>query len=308
MIMNVNKIIGAVQSPQWVEDAAATIQPAVINAFESTGKAGEITKNFLHGTWLGHPLHPILTDIPIGAYTVTAAMDVMELCGNEELRSGADTSLTIGLVGAAGAAITGITDWTGTTGQNRRVGLVHATLNVGATVLNTISLLLRKNKSSRKLGIGLSLAAYGVTTLAAYLGGHLVYGEQMGVDHTSGLGLYPLEFTDTIPDDELKEGKMVCVKAGDIPVLLVRRNGEIFAITNVCSHMGGPLNEGELLDDNCVKCPWHGSVFSIENGEVVDGPATQNQPTFDVRVHNGIIQVKLSDKEIVKRLDTKDQS
>src|SRR5664279_1829037 len=122
--MDVNKTISLAQSPEWLEDAAEIIQPAVLNAFESGGNAGIAIKDFLHGTWLGHPLHPLLTDIPLGAYTATAVMDLMELCGKEDLKPGADASLAIGLAGAAGAAVSGTADWTGTSGQNRRIGLM----------------------------------------------------------------------------------------------------------------------------------------------------------------------------------------
>ncbi|MEO7960911.1 MAG: Rieske 2Fe-2S domain-containing protein [Ginsengibacter sp.] len=306
--MDVNKIIGYAESPEWLEGAADTIQPAVLNAFESAGNSGKAIKNFLHGTWLGHPLHPLLTDIPLGAYTTTAVMDLMELCGNEDVRPGADTSLAIGLAGAAGAAVTGTADWTGTSGQNRRIGLMHATLNIGATLLNTASFILRRKKTNRKLAIGLSFAAYGVTTLAAYLGGHLVYGQQMGVDHTAGEGPYPLKFTDAYSDEDLQEGQMVCTKVGEIPVLLARQSGRLYAIAHTCSHLGGPLSEGELLDDACVKCPWHGSVFSLEDGRVIDGPATEHQPGFETRIRKGRIQVRLAKSETIKRLDTEDQS
>lgn len=305
--MDVNKVIGVAAQPAWIEQTAAAVQPAVLNAFEKGGKAGQKVKNFLHGTWLGHPLHPILTDIPIGAYTITTAFDALELCGVKKLKKGADTSLAIGLAGAAGAAVTGMTDWTGTSGQNRRIGMMHALLNVGATLLNTASLILRKKKANRRLAIGLSLAAYGITTLSAYLGGHLVYEQQMGVDHTAGLGLYPLEFTPVFDEAQLTEGKMVCVKAGDIPVLLTRLKGTVYAIVNVCSHMGGPLNEGEIVNENCVKCPWHGSVFSLTDGSVVDGPATQSQPRFETRVQNGKVQIRLAQDETIKRKDTEDQ-
>ncbi len=305
--MNVDKIIGYAESPEWLEKAAGAIQPAVLNAFELAGDAGKVAKNFLHGTWLGHPLHPLLTDIPLGAYTTTAVMDLMELCGHEDLRAGADTAMAIGLAGAAGAAATGTADWTGTSGQNRRIGLMHATLNIGATILNTASFILRKKKSNRKLAIGLSFAAYGVTTLAAYLGGHLVYGQQMGVDHTAGDGPYPLKFTDAYVDAALKEGKMVCAKVGDVSILLVRQSSQLFALANTCSHLGGPLSEGELLNNACVKCPWHGSVFSLKDGKVIDGPATERQPTFETRIFQGKIQVRLAQTEIIKRKDTEDQ-
>ncbi|MDQ6843659.1 MAG: Rieske 2Fe-2S domain-containing protein [Bacteroidota bacterium] len=305
--MDINKIIGFAESPEWLENAAESIQPAVLNAFESAGDTGKAIKNFLHGTWLGHPLHPLLTDIPLGAYTTTVIMDVMELCGKQDLKPGADASLAIGLAGAAGAAVTGTADWTGTSGQNRRIGLMHATLNIGATLLNTASLILRKKTSNRKLAMGLSFAAYSVTTLAAYLGGHLVYSQQMGVDHTAGEGPYPLSFTDAYADEDLKEGQMVCANAGEIPVLLARQSGTIYAVAHTCSHLGGPLSEGELLSDACVKCPWHGSVFSLKDGHVIYGPATQPQPKFETRLRNGKIQVRLASSETIKRLDTKDQ-
>lgn len=306
--MNIDKIINYAESPEWIENVAESIQPVVLNAFESMGNTGKAVKNFLHGTWLGHPLHPLLTDIPLGAYTTVAIMDFMELCGNQDVSAGADAALGIGLTGAAGAAVTGTADWTGTNGQNRRIGLMHATMNIGATLLNTASFILRKKKSNRKLAMSLSFAAYGVTTLAAYLGGHLVYGQQMGVDHTAGEGPYPLEFTDAYPDEELKDDQMVCVTIGKIPVLLARQSGLLYAIAHTCSHLGGPLSEGKLLDDASVKCPWHGSVFSLKDGSVKNGPATQHQPKFETRVSNGQIQVKLAQSEIVKRFDTQDQA
>lgn len=305
--MDINKIIDFAESPAWLESTAETIQPAVLNAFESAGKPGEKLKNFLHGTWLGHPLHPILTDIPVGAYSVTAALDMLELCGQKNLQDGADTSLAIGLAGAAGAAVTGTADWTGTSGQNRRIGLMHAFLNISATLLNVSSLVLRKNKSHRKLAMGLSFAALGITSVSAYLGGHLVYGQQMGVDHTAGGGPYPLKFTDVYDADKLEDGKMVCAKVGDIDVLLAKQSGRLYAITHTCSHLGGPLSEGELLNDACVQCPWHGSVFSLENGRVKNGPATQHQPVFETRIRKGKIQVRLAKSETIKIRDTINQ-
>ena len=86
---------------------------------------------------------------------------------------------------------------------------------------------------------------------------------------------------------------MKCVNAKEIPVLIARKNGKLFAIANTCSHQGGPLDEGKLLNDNTVQCPWHGSIFSLEDGSVVNGPATESQPQFEVRSSNGQIEVRL---------------
>ena len=88
---------------------------------------------------------------------------------------------------------------------------------------------------------------------------------------------------------------MKCVHAGKVDVLLAKKNNQILAIANTCSHMGGPLSEGELLDDCSVRCPWHNSIISLKNGDVIDGTATQPQPQFEVRISNGQIVEKLNE-------------
>ena len=284
--------IDLIEKQEWLDTIGDAVQPAVLNAFKAGGSTGQNVKNFLHGTWLGHPLHPVLTDIPIGAWTAAAVLDCCELAGAEDYKKGADAAVVIGLVGAVGSAVTGLTDWTGTSKKKRKIGLMHAILNIGATALYTTSLVMRKNKESRGAAIALSMIGYGLTSASAYLGGHLVYGEQMGVDHTAVSEEYPQEFMPVLAESDLAENQMKKVKAGEIPVLLARKNGRIFAIANTCSHLGGPLDEGELLDNNTVKCPWHDSVFSLEDGSVVDGPATEKQPQFDVRISNGQIEVR----------------
>ncbi|MCO5948602.1 Rieske 2Fe-2S domain-containing protein [Mucilaginibacter flavidus] len=290
--MNQKIAIDFIEKQDWLGEAGDAIQPVVIKAFEAGGETGQKIKNFLHGTWLGHPLHPVITDVPIGAWTVAAVLDGLELAGKNKYKAGADAAIALGLAGAVGSAVTGLTDWTGTTKKKRKIGLLHGILNLSATALYATSLVLRNCKGSRNRAITLAMLGYGVTGIAAYLGGHLVYSEQLGVDHTATSEEYPMEFVVVLPENELIENKMRCVKAGAIPVLLVRENGNIFAIANTCSHLGGPLSEGELLDDCRVKCPWHGSVFSMQDGSVVDGPATESQPKFDVRINNGQIEVR----------------
>ena len=285
--------INLIEKQEWLEKTAGSIQPAILKAYEAGGEPGRKLKNFLHGTWLGHPLHPVITDIPIGAWTAAAVLDACELAGSEEYKNGADAAVAIGLVGAVGSAVTGLTDWTGTSDKKRKIGLMHGLLNLTATTLYATSLIMRRNKKSRGTAIALSIAGYGITAIAAYLGGHLVYGEQVGVDHTATSDDYPEEFMDVLDASDLSENSMKRVNANEIPVLLARKNGKLFAIANTCSHLGGPLDEGELFDNNTVKCPWHGSVFSLEDGSVIKGPATERQPQFDIRVKDGQIEVKL---------------
>lgn len=291
--MSQNIIIDAITEQEWLGEIGDKLRPAVINAFKARGKTGTKIKNFLHGTWLGHPLHPVITDVPVGAWTAAAVLDGMELLGEKKYKSGADAAIAIGLIGAVGSAITGLTDWSGTTKKKQKIGLMHGMLNLGATALYTTSYFLRKNENDRKTAIALAMLGYGITGFAAYLGGHLVYGEQVGVDHTQISAEYPQDFVAVLPENELEENQMKAAKAGEISVLLAKQNGEIFALANTCSHLGGPLCDGELKADCSVVCPWHHSEFSLKDGSVISGPATEPQPKFEVRVMNGQIEVKL---------------
>lgn len=280
-----------IDKQEALDAASDALQPAVTNLFKAGGETGQAVKNFLHGTWLGHPLHPVLTDIPVGAWTTALALDAMEaVSGREEFGSAADAAVAVGLVGALGAAATGITDWSDTEGRGRKVGLVHALLNVGATTLYATSLVCRRS-NARRVGVGLSMLGYLVSGASAYLGGHLVFGEKIGVDHTAGQQ-FPNEYTPVMAEAELQENQLTRVEVRDVPLLLVRRGGQIFALAETCSHLGGPLAEGELVD-NTVRCPWHGSRFSLENGAVVDGPATHTQPCMDARIRDGQVEVRL---------------
>lgn len=287
-------LIKAVDQQEALDRLSDQIQPLVRNAFESAGPAGREVKNMLHGTWLGHPLHPVLTDVPIGAWTAALALDAMEsISGRRELGAGADAAIAVGLVGAAGAAVTGLTDWSETNGRARKVGLVHGLLNVGATVLYTTSLILRR-KEKRAAGMGFAMLGYAVSSASAYLGGHLVFGEQIGVNHAAAQQM-PKEFVPVLADAELREGEMKRADAGGVPVLLVRREGTVCALAHTCSHLGGPLSEGKLEGD-VVQCPWHGSRFNVRDGSVVDGPATFPQPCFEARVREGQIEVRSIDR------------
>ncbi|MGI8811689.1 MAG: Rieske 2Fe-2S domain-containing protein [Pyrinomonadaceae bacterium] len=293
--MNQQIAIDVIARQDWLDTTGDVIQPAILDTFKAGGETGQKIKNFLHGTWLGHPLHPAITDVPIGAWTTAAVLDGLELLGEEKYAPGADAAIAVGLVGALGAAVTGLTDWTGTTGERCKVGLMHGLLNVGATALYATSFFLRRRENSRNTAIGLSMLGYGVAGAAAYLGGHLVFSEQTGVDHTATAAQYPKDFTAVLSQNDLAENTMRRVDAGEVPVLLARKNGEIFAIAHTCSHLGGPLSEGELLDDCSVRCPWHGSIFSLEDGSVLKGPATEPQPKLEVRINNGQIEVRLSE-------------
>jgi nitrite reductase/ring-hydroxylating ferredoxin subunit/uncharacterized membrane protein len=259
----------------------------VRGAYDAAGPAGERAKNALHGVWLGHPLHPVLTDIPIGAWTTALALDAASH-GDPGMRRAATFAMGVGLAGALGSAITGLTDWSETDGESRRVGLIHGLLNLTATTLFATAFALRR-KDSHDGAMQCAWTGYAIALGAAYLGGDLVYGQRIGVDHANTD--LPTEFTPILGSAALAENAMVRATAGNAEVLLVRQNGRVCALAHACTHLGGPLSEGTLKDGSVI-CPWHGSEFSLEDGRVLNGPATHNQPSLVARERNGQIEVK----------------
>ena len=284
-------IVEFIDGQDWVRETADAVQGPVRDAFKQLGP----WKDFLHGKWLGHALHPVLTDIPIGAWTTALAMDAVQMMtGSDGMAGASDLAIGIGLAGAAGSAITGLADWSETDGRAKNVGIVHGMLNLGAAGLYTASLIARRGKS-RQRGVALSMLGYAVASFSAYLGGHLVFGEQIGVDHTATPDQgQPKKFTPVMRASDLKERKPVRVDVEDAAVLLVRTGDTINALTNTCTHLGGPLHEGKLEGDS-IRCPWHGSRFCLTDGAVLDGPATFDERVFEVRVRDGQIEVRARD-------------
>ncbi len=267
-----------------------SLQKLVHKAFASGGERGQAVKNFLNGTWIGEPLHVILTDIPIGAWTVALVCDGLDLMSSKrEFAVAADASIGIGLAGAVGAAVTGVTDWQDADAPARRLGMIHGLLNVSATALFATSLILRKRKS-RTSGRVLAGLGYGLMTYAAHLGGKMVYDYRVGVDRTDG-ETFPPDFVPVMSEADLAEAKPTRAEHDGVPILLVRRGDRIFALAETCSHFSGPLSEGKLVGDSIV-CPWHKSRFALEDGRVLDGPAVHPQPCLQVRVQNGQIEVR----------------
>ncbi len=275
----------------WLESAAARFQPAVKGLLDALGPARRGVKNFLHGTWLGHPLHPVMTDLPLGAWTVTLLLDAMDSGRTRSaLARAADASLALGLAGAAGAAATGLADWSETDARPRRLGVAHAALNSGGALLFLGSLLSRR-AGRRSAGRALALAGYAAAVAAAYVGGDLAYHEQIGMDHSSGREL-PETFTPILAESDLPEGKPRKALYKETPLLLVRRGSRIFCLAETCAHLGGPLSEGKLKG-NAIVCPWHASRFDLATGKALDGPTAFPQPCLQTRLRKGQIEVRL---------------
>lgn len=274
----------------WIDPVADKLKSVAMTVY---GAAGLRVDDLLYGTWLGHPLHPVLTDVAIGGWVSALWLDLIEATtGKRRLAPGADAAVVLGLAGALGSAVTGLNDWRWTTAMDRprRIGVGHASANITATTLYITSLLLRCN-GSRQAGRWTGYAGFGVLMLGAYLGGDLVYGERVGVDHAV-ITSPPKEFVPVMAESQLPEKKPTQAKAGDVPVLLVRFDGEIYALLDTCGHLGCSLAGGHLQDRSIV-CPCHGSRFSLSDGKVLNGPATLPEPRFEVRVNNGQIEIRV---------------
>lgn len=241
-------------------------------------------RDVLDGVWLGNPLHPALTDVPLGAWT---AAFVLDLFGSDS----ADAALAVGILGAIPAALTGLNDWSHLKDESRRIGTVHALLNTAGLTLNVASLAARRG-GFRRLGRVLSGVAYAGTTVSAHLGGHLSFGLGVRVNRTAFES--PRErFAPVCEESELNGGKLVGVELEGESVVVSRSEatGEVCAIAATCSHLGGPLDEGER-DGDTVVCPWHGSRFDLCSGEVQGGPAVYPQPRYQARVRAGKVEIR----------------
>jgi len=279
---------------RWLEPVADFLQKVVGGFYKLLGAPGHGLKTFIHGTWLGHPLHPVITDIPLGAWTLAVIFDIIYLFNRTTTwTTAADLSIIIGVVAALGAAVTGYTDWNETIDRERRVGVAHGLINMLVLIIYVASLIVRGAGGNRGLGIVLALVGYALVISAAYLGGEMVFSIGTGVNHHAWQAV-PEKFTKVLLEGRLNEGTLIKAMAGDTPILLYKKGDTVCAISETCSHAGGPLSEGEL-DGNLVQCPWHASRFDICTGQVRGGPATISQVRYETRIQNGQIEVRRSE-------------
>src|SRR6202165_2503468 len=279
---------------RWLEPVADLLQKVVAGAYKLLGKPGRDVKTLLNGTWLGHPLHPVITDIPLGAWTLAVLFDIIYLFkGTHGWISAAALAVFVGLLGALGSALTGYTDWSDTFGRERRVGIAHGLLNTAVIVVYLVSLIIRVTHGSRGLAIVLALIGYGIVITAAFLGGDLVFSIGTGVNHHAWQEV-PTKFTKVMLEGQLTDNMLVKGLAGDTPILLYKKGDAVCAISETCSHAGGPLSEGELLVGNLVQCPWHASRLDVCTRSGQGGPATIRQERYEVRRQNGQIEVRRS--------------
>lgn len=260
---------------------------AVLQGGSSTRRAADL----LHGIPLGHPLHVMLTDIPIGAWTLSALFDILSLLFpfRRNLRQTADDLTKLGVITAVPTAAAGVTDYSTIKQEAASYGLVHGMLNGVGLLLYILSWRAR-SRGQRLTGIFYSTLGMGIMTASAWIGGELVYHFRVGTNHSPEPDA-PEDWQPVFPAAELLEGQPQRVEVAGQPVLLTREGQGIHAISAVCAHAGGPLEEGRFYD-GCVQCPWHDSVYDLRTGKVVHGPSVFNQPAYEVRITNGQIHLR----------------
>ncbi len=269
----------------WLDGPAKALHAAGEPLFGAGGP--RLHKDALYGTWLGHPLHPPLTDLPIGFWTSSALLD---LAGKKEA---SDLMLELGTVSALGAAASGYAQWHDLQEMTapRRLGVLHAMLNGTATACYGVSWFLRR-RDQRSAGMVFSTAGLALATGSAMIGGDLSFRLGIGVsrvafEEPSG------KWKPVADEADLEPGVMHRVEASFGPLVLLKDGETILATSATCTHVGAPLDEGEV-DGTCVTCPWHGSVFDLRDGRLVHGPATAPLHAFETRVNDGKVEVRFT--------------
>ena len=241
-------------------------------------------RDVLNGVWLGHPLHPMLVQVPVGVWLSASILDLAH--GHERA---ARLLVGTGMIAAGPAALAGAADWSEQHEQQMRVGIVHVAGNVVALGLYGASLASRDPRLSRAL----RLTGLAAVSASGVLGGHISFRLAGGANHAEEVPhLVKPGWQYLMTAADLPEGKPVHQMLGEVPVVAIRTNGAVRVLADRCSHMSGPLSGGELADGG-LTCPWHGSVFRIADGSVARGPATAPQPAFEAREADGAIQVCL---------------
>ncbi len=244
-------------------------------------------RDLLNGRWLGHPLHSVLTDAPVGILFLVIVFDLLHLVDT------AAWALGVGILAMLAAALAGFADYADTDGKARERATLHSTLMIVALLGYIVSLVLRLGPTGAEESIGgfiASIVAFLVLSAGAYVGGDVVYALGNMVSRhafrgagTKWIALEPAEVGD---DGQIPEGRPIKAKLGINQLVLVRQGERVLALHDVCAHAGGPLNEGKLVDGQ-IECPWHYSRYRMANGHVTQGPSVYDQPAYEVRARDG---------------------
>ena len=266
---------------------------AVDGFYRVLGRPGKWLQDFINGSWLGHPVHPVVTDVVLGGAALIAVFDLATLIlGADGLETASLVGVGIVALAGIGASTTGLTDFKDThTGDERNVVVLHGLINIVATVVYVVSFFARLG-GANDLGIGFSLVGVLILIVGGFIGGHIVFKYGYMVNRNAfAKGQKAKEYTAVIAAAEVPENAPTKVTFGTSALVVVRRGDLAYALKSTCSHAGGPLDKGELVGDTIV-CPFHFSAFRLTDGAVRHGPAVVRQVAYRARIENGQIEVQ----------------
>ncbi len=280
------RLLVTIAQQDWLDRTASTVQDVVRKLF-AAGDAARVIRDLLHGTWLAHPLHAVTTDVAIGGWTTAQVLDAVD--SRNRIPNASTVAVAVGLGGAVASAASGLADWSETESDQKRLGLVHATVNVTAVILYSASLI---SRMAGNHGLGKLLGGAGFTTVlvGSYLGGDLAYRLGSQVDRNAWTKTIR-DFAPAMREADLVPEKPTWADVKGVRVMLLKRGERIFALGDTCAHQGCSLSRGRV-DGETIVCACHGSTYRLEDGSVVHGPAVYGQPSFDVRVIDGQVEIK----------------
>jgi nitrite reductase/ring-hydroxylating ferredoxin subunit/uncharacterized membrane protein len=243
-----------------------------------------------------HPLHPILIAFPIAFGTGALVADIIARLTDWPTvwAAGAYAAIAAVLTGLV-AAVPGLIDYFAVVPPNssaKQRATYHMLVNVTALTLIAVGTIFRDPETWRA-GLGTVLceaAGMACMTVGGWLGGNLVYRNQIGIDHRyARAGKWneahvegrPGEQVVVATADELQPDQMKLVHVAGRRIVLARTEDGYVACDDRCTHKGGPLSDGVLVCGT-VQCPWHGSQFDVRTGAVKAGPAVQAIRTYAV--------------------------
>jgi nitrite reductase/ring-hydroxylating ferredoxin subunit/uncharacterized membrane protein len=290
------RVLSIIGRQVWLDRPSYRFEHVLSFVWNALGSARDRVTNALSGVWLGHPAHPPLASLTTGAIGTTVALDAFSLLPGRPKSELLDASrfasraLGLGIMANLGSAITGVTDWQHTHEEDRRIGLVHGVMNAIATGLYVMSWWHRR-RGRHVRGIAISALGYAITASAGYLGGALVFESGIGIDQ-SGQRLRTREWKPVLPVASLHNGKPQRVEVDGVGLVLCRTaDGQLSAVGEFCPHLAAPMADG-WIDRGRIVCPWHGSRFAVESGEVLRGPAPAPLPCYQTRLVDGMIEVR----------------
>lgn len=282
-------VIEAVGSFGRLDTAAARLA-AVVRDLVPAGRA----KRALSGSWLGHPVHPMLVVVPIGSWTGASVLDALR--GRDSARS-TELLIALGVAAAAPAVVTGLHDWSESERRSReikRIGLLHGATNSTVLALHVASLAQRR-RGRYAAGVRLARGGFCLLVVGDWLGGHLAFADGVGVNHAT-FDDAPREWTRVLDAPGLGDRQPVKARAGGLDLVVVRHEGAIYALADRCSHCGSSLAEG-LVAAESIRCPLHDTRFRLTDGAIVRGPSAYPQPVFAARERAGGVEVRVQEKD-----------